>query len=82
MKKYPSLLTRPPFMLFLQSGLAEEALHSVCVRALGIQQGARAKSAGEVIPGVQDSANFTTINLACSMYVQHCKVSPTCTAYN
>lgn len=40
------------FKLFLQSSIAEESLHSVCVRTLAIPQGIRVKLAGEVIKGV------------------------------
>ena len=40
------------FTLFLQSSIAEESLHSVCVRELAIPQGVRVKVAGEVIKGV------------------------------
>jgi hypothetical protein len=37
---------------FLQSQIAEETLHSVCARTLGINQGVRVKMAGEVIKGM------------------------------
>ena len=40
------------FKLFLKSSVAEEALHTICVRTLGITQGVRVKLAGEVIQGV------------------------------
>ena len=38
--------------IFLQSNIAEEALHTVCVKTLNIAQGVRVKLAGEVIRGV------------------------------
>ena len=40
------------FKFFLQSQIAEETLHSVCARTLGINQGARVKMVGEVIKGM------------------------------
>ena len=40
------------FKLFLKSSVAEEALHTVCLRTLGIAQGVHVKLAGEVIQGV------------------------------
>ena len=40
------------YKLFLHSSIAEESLHTVCIRALGIEQGVRVKLAGEIIPGV------------------------------
>ena len=40
------------FKFFLQSPIAEETLHSVCARTLGITQGVRVKMAGEVIKGM------------------------------
>ena len=40
------------FKLFPKSSMAEEALHTVCVRTLGIAQGVCVKLAGEIIQGV------------------------------
>ena len=37
------------FKTFLQSTIAEESLHTVCAKTLGIPQGIRVKLAGEII---------------------------------
>ena len=37
--------------LFLMSSLAEDVLHTVCARTLGITQGVRVKLAGEIMQG-------------------------------
>ena len=39
------------YKLFLMSNLAEDVLHTVCVRTLGITQGVRVKLVGEIMQG-------------------------------